>query len=234
MMADTTRRTLLVGLSHPDDEVGCLGAIAAQVAKGDRVVLVWLTRGAMSEALGPLPGEEVARRREAQGLEVAAMLGVEARFLDFEDTWVEATAENAHRVARLIAEVQPDALLTWGEAWRRGMRHPDHQATGKLLRDAVMLARVARVVAPLLPHRGECPVFTLREEPSLLPAAAVDVTPHEAVIHAVAEYYRARMGWPPDAWLRERLARAGARWGVAAAEEYDAWETPGGLFTSLI
>ncbi|HET9986755.1 MAG TPA: PIG-L family deacetylase [Longimicrobiales bacterium] len=233
-MPETTRRTLLVGLSHPDDEVGCLGAIAAQVAKGDRVVIVWLTRGAMTEALGPLPGEEVARRREEQGFEVAAMLGAEARFLDFEDTWVEATAENAHRAARVIAEMQPDALLTWGDAWRRGMRHPDHQATGKILRDAVTLARVARAVAPLPPHRGPCPVFTLREEPAVLPAAAVDVTPYQAVIHGVAAYYRARVDWPPDAWLRERLAAAGARWGVTAAEEFDAWETPGGLFTSLI
>jgi LmbE family N-acetylglucosaminyl deacetylase len=214
--------------------VGCLGAIAAQVAKGDSVVLLWLTRGSMTEALGPLPGEEVARRREAQGFEVAAMLGAEARFLDFEDTWVEATAENAHRVARVMAEMQPDALLTWGNAWRRGMRHPDHQATGKILRDAVMLARVARAVAPLSPHREPCPVFTLRDEPSVLPAAAVDVTPHQEVIDAVAEYYRARVGWPPVGWIGERLTAAGARWAVAAAEEFDAWETPGGLFASLI
>lgn len=233
-MSEANRRTLLVGLSHPDDEVGVMGTIAAQVAHGDRVVLLFLTRGAMTEALGPLPAEEIARLREEQGREVAAMLGAEARFLDFEDTWVEATAENAHRVARVVAELRPDALLTWGDAWRRGMRHPDHQATGKILRDAVTLARIARVVAPLEPHRAACPVFTLREEHSVLPAAAVDVTPHLDVLLRAAAYYRKRVGWPPDAWLRERLAEAGARWGVKAAEELDAWETPGGLYASLV
>ncbi|MSR35874.1 MAG: hypothetical protein EXR95_04400 [Gemmatimonadetes bacterium] len=55
--------TLLVVLSHPDDELGCAGAIAAQVARADRVVLLWLTRGEMTEAFGPIPTEEVARRR---------------------------------------------------------------------------------------------------------------------------------------------------------------------------
>ena len=32
------RKTLLVGLAHPDDEVGAAGSILAQKARGDRVV----------------------------------------------------------------------------------------------------------------------------------------------------------------------------------------------------
>ena len=38
---------------------------ALGVARGDRVVVVWLTRGEMTEAFGPLPASEVAARREA-------------------------------------------------------------------------------------------------------------------------------------------------------------------------
>ncbi|HEX9109578.1 MAG TPA: PIG-L family deacetylase [Longimicrobiales bacterium] len=228
------RRTLLAGLSHPDDEVGCAGALAAQVARGDRVVLLWLTRGSMTEALGPLPGTEVARLREEQGRAVAGLLGAEARFLDFEDTWVEATSEAAHRVARVLAELRPDGLVTWGDQWRRGPRHPDHQATGKIFRDAITLARIARVTAPMAPHRGACPVFALRGEHSTLPAAAVDVTPVLDTVRAVAAYYHERVGWPRAEWLETRLKETGRRWGVAAAEEFDAWESPPGLCQALI
>ena len=229
-----TRRTLLAGLSHPDDEVGCAGTLAAQAARGDRVILLWLTPGSLTEALGPLPAPEVARLRQEQGRAVAEMLGAEARFLDFEDTWVEATAEAAHRVARVLAEIRPDGLITWGDQWRRGPRHPDHQATGKIFRDAITLARIAKAVAPLPPHRAPVPVFALRGEHSTLPAAAVDVTPVLDTVRGVGAYYREHVGWPRAAWLEERLAACGRRWGVAAAEEFDAWESPPGLYPALI
>lgn len=227
-------KTLLVALSHPDDEVGCAGTIAAHRAAGHRVVLLWLTRGEMTEALGRLEPEEVARRRCAQGEAVARLLDCEPLFLDFPDTRVEATAQAAHRVARTIAEIKPDAVITWGHAWRRGMRHPDHQATGKIVRDAAMLARIARVVEPVPAHRSEVSIYTLREPPSLLPEAAVDVSDYREEVLAVARFYRERVGWPDEAWLLERLETAGRRWGVAAAEAFDAWETEGGLGSVLV
>lgn len=227
-------KTLLVALSHPDDEVGCAGTIAAHRAAGHRVVLLWLTRGEMTEALGRLDPEEVGRRRMAHGEAVAKLLDCEPLFMEFPDTRVEATVEAAHRVARAIAEIEPDAVITWGNAWRRGMRHPDHQATGKIVRDAVTLARIARVVEPLPPHRADVPVYTLREPPSLLPEAAVDVSDYREEVLAVARFYRERVGWPDEAWLVGRLEAVGRRWGVAAAESFDAWETEGGLRRLLV
>ncbi len=225
--------TLLVALAHPDDEVGCAGTIAAHAARGDRVVLLWLTRGGMTAALGRLPYEEVARRRTEHGEEAARLLGAEARFMDLPDTRVEATPEAAYEVARVVAEVRPDAVLTWGDAWVRGLRHPDHQSTGKVVRDAVTLARVGGVVAPLAPYREPAPVYTLRDVHSRMPARAVDVTPVVDVVLELGRYYRERVGWPEEAWLRERLAASGERWGVDAAEEFDAWETPGGSGRAL-
>lgn len=226
-------KTLLVALAHPDDEVACAGTIAVHAARGDRVVLLWLTRGGMTEALGRLPYEEVARRRTAHGEDAARILGAEPRFMDFRDTRVEATPDAAYEVARVVAEIRPDAVLTWGEGWVRGMRHPDHQATGKVVRDAVTLARIGGVVAPVGPHRGTAPVFTLRDEHSRLPLRAVDVTPVLDTILEVGRHYRERVGWPEEEWLRARLAAAGSRWGVGAAEEHDAWEAPGGVGATL-
>jgi N-acetylglucosamine malate deacetylase 1 len=227
-------RTLLVGLAHPDDEVGAAGTIAAHRAAGDRVVIVWLTRGEKTEAFGPIPEARVAALRTEQGEEAGRILGAEVRFLDFPDTGLVATPEAASEVAREIAEIRPDALLTWGEAWTRGMRHPDHQACGKIFRDAITHARIAKLTAPLDPHRGAMPVFTYRDLRSPLPALAVDVEPYLDTIHELGRFYQERIGFGGAEWLRQRLMVTGARWEVRYAEEFDAWETEGGVVAHLL
>lgn len=228
------RRTLLVALAHPDDEVAAAGAILAQRARGDRVVLVWLTHGGMTEAFGPASPEEVRRRRAEQARRAAEILDVETRFMDFEDTRVEATPEAAARVARLVAEIRPDGVLTMGDAWRRGLRHPDHQAAGQIVRDAVSLARIRKVVEPREPHRAFVPVFTLRGIHSTLPAVAIDVEPHLETMFELGRFYQASIGFGDPEWMRRRLRHAGERWGLEHAEEYDAWETEPGVVPSLL
>jgi LmbE family N-acetylglucosaminyl deacetylase len=227
------RKTLLVALSHPDDGMACAGTIAVHVARGHRVVLLFLTRGEMTEALGPLAAEQVAEIRSAHALEAGGMLGAEVRLLDFPDTRIEVTAEASYRLAREVAEIRPDAVITWGDAWRRGPRHPDHQATGQLVRNAITLARIARVVAPLPPHRSPAPVFTLREPHSQLPAAAVEVSAHHDLLMKLAAFYRTHVGWPGEAWVEQRIRAGGSAWGVSAAEVFDAWESAGGLRDTL-
>jgi N-acetylglucosamine malate deacetylase 1 len=227
-------KTLLVALSHPDDEIGCAGTIAAHAALGCRVVMLFLTRGEMTESMGPLSAEEVARRRTEQGTHAAGILGAEARFMDFPDTRIEVSAQAGYAVAEQIAGIRPDAVITWGDAWVRGPRHPDHWATGHIVRNAITLARIARAVAPLPPHREPAPVFAIRDIHSKLPEAAVDVSAHVDTIHRLADYYRGFVGWPARDWLQQRLADAGRRYGVAAAETLDAWETPAGLYDRLI
>jgi len=226
-------KTLLVALSHPDDEMRCAGTIAVHVARGHRVVLLFLTRGEMTEALGPLSAADVAEIRTGHAQEVGRLLGAEVRLLDFPDTRIEVTAAASYRLASEIASIRPDAAITWGDAWRRGPRHPDHQATGQLVRNAITLARIARVVAPLPPHRLPVPVFTLREPHSQLPAAAVEVTAHRELLMQLAAFYRIGIGWPGEQWVDQHIRAAGKDWGVAAAEVFDAWESQGGLRQTL-
>lgn len=227
-------KTLLVALTHPDDEVGCAGTVAVHRAAGDRVVLLWLTRGEMTDIYGDLTVEEVTERRIAQGERAAGILDAEPRFLAFPDTRVQATPESAREVAAVIADIRPDAVVTWGEAWVRGMRHPDHQATAAIVRDAITLARLGRVVDPLKPHRDPAPLFTLRGEHSTLPLATVDVTDHLDTVLELAALHRDLVGWPEEDWLLDRLRRAGAPHGFEAAERFDAWETPPGAGKRLI
>jgi len=228
------RKTLLVALAHPDDEVAVAGTIRAQRERGDRVVLAWLTRGEMTEAFGPLPTDEVAARREEHGAHAAGLLGVEHRFLGFEDTRLHHTPDAVHRVARMIAEVRPDGVVTWGDAWVRGARHPDHQACGAIVRDAITLARIAKVVEPEEPHRAWCPVFTLRSEPSPLEPVAVKVEAHLEAIFELAAFYRERVGFGDRAWLERRLRSGGEPFGLGYAELFDAWESEGGVRETLL
>ncbi|HEX8359278.1 MAG TPA: PIG-L family deacetylase [Longimicrobium sp.] len=228
------QRTLLVGLAHPDDEVGAAGTILAQRARGDRVVLVWLTRGEMTEAFGAIAQDEVAAIRLEHGRLAGELLGCETRFLDLPDCGVESTPENARRVAELITEIKPDGILTWGDAWARGMRHPDHQATGRIFRDAVTLARIAKVVAPRTPHRMPAPVFTYRGAHSTLPAVAVDVEPYLDGIFALGQFYLQRIGFGERAWLEQRLRSNGKPFGLRYAEVFDAWESHPGIVHALL
>jgi LmbE family N-acetylglucosaminyl deacetylase len=228
------KQTLLVGLAHPDDEVGAAGSILAQRARGDRVVVLWLTRGEMTEAFGNLPQDQVAALREEHGREAGRILDCETRFLDLPDTALEATPAAARRVAAQVAEIRPDGVLTWGEAWGRGMRHPDHQASGKIFRDAVTLARIAKVIAPLPPYREAAPVFTFRGAYSQLPAVVVDVEPYLDRIHALARFYFERIGFGDPGWIDRRLRAAAAPYGLRYAEVFDAWETRGGQVDTLL
>jgi LmbE family N-acetylglucosaminyl deacetylase len=224
----------MVALAHPDDEIGAAGSILAQLARGDRVVILWLTRGEMTEAFGDVPIEEVARRRIEQGEEASELLGAESRFLDLPDTALSATPEAARQVARVIADVQPDGIVTWGEAWLRGPRHPDHQACGKIVRDAVTLARIQKVIEPAEPHREPVPVFTYRGEHSHLPAVVVDVEPYLESVLDLGRFYTERVGFGHPEWLEARLAETGRRWGLRYAEEFDAWETRPGIGSALL
>lgn len=234
MTDGSDRQTLLVALAHPDDEVPGAGTVLAQRARGDRVVLLWLTRGEMTGAFGAIPPEEVAERRMAQGRRAGEILDVETRFLDFADTRLEATPEAAARVAEVLAEIRPDGILTLGDAWVRGPRHPDHQAAGKIVRDAVTLARVRKVVAPAEPCRGFVPVFTYRGLHSTLPAVGVDVGEHLETILELGRHYHEGIGFGNPELVEARLAALGERWGVAYAEEWDAWETRPGLVDTLL
>lgn len=226
--------TLLVVLAHPDDEVAAVAAMLAQRARGDRVVLCWLTRGEMTEAFGPVSTDEVIARRLETGQAAGEILDVETRFLEFSDTGVRATRDSALEVARLITDVRPDGILTWGDGWVRGYRHPDHQATGKIVRDAITLARVQKCVAPARPHRKPAPVFTYRGVHSTLPAVAIDAEPYMDEVHELGRLYHEALEFPDPDWLEGLYRAAGRRWGLEYAEEFDAWESEPGLVDALL
>lgn len=129
--------------AHPDDvELGCGGVLARLAAIGHRVGIVDLTAGEMASR-----GEVAQRREEAR--RAATALGVAWRTcLGLPDGGLAAhdPAQQAALVA-LLRRARPRAVL----AHHGGDPHPDHCQAAELVRRAIFLAGVGR----LLPEHGE-------------------------------------------------------------------------------
>jgi len=123
--------TLLGVWAHPDDETYLsAGLMAAAARSGCRVVCVTATRGeagSQDEARWPL--ESLALVREAELEAAFEILGVkEHEWLGYPDGGCHLVPEHegAERLEKIIAEVRPDSVLTFGPDGMTG--HPDHKA----------------------------------------------------------------------------------------------------------
>jgi N-acetylglucosamine malate deacetylase 2 len=135
---------LLVVLAHPDDETFiCGGTLARYARSGVTVTLLCATRGEMGSRIGvpatatrtTLPALREAELRaacQALGIADLRLLGLRDKTVDYHDP-----AELAERIAAIMREVQPDAVLTFHEATGG---HSDHCAIGRAARMAYDLA----------------------------------------------------------------------------------------------
>ncbi|MEO5739890.1 MAG: bacillithiol biosynthesis deacetylase BshB1 [Vicinamibacterales bacterium] len=123
---------------HPDDlEIGLGGTLAKHAALGHSVGLCDLTRGEMSS--NGTPDERV---KEAEA--AARILGAAWREnLALPDRAIGAAPDHVRRVVELIRRARPRAIAI--PYWQD--RHPDHESSAALLRDAVFNAKLARYEA---------------------------------------------------------------------------------------
>jgi len=141
--------------AHPDDEVFSTGGLLARHAEaGDRVILVYGTRGEEGEMYHPeLDPEEAKARlgeiREAEVREAAAGLGVdEIYFLGYRDSGMRDTEPNqnpaafmnapldeaAGRLMAIMRDTKPQVVVTYDE--NGGYGHPDHIMTNRVTVEA--------------------------------------------------------------------------------------------------
>lgn len=232
-MIETTdsRKTVFACFAHPDDEVGALGTLANHVDRGDRVVLAWMTYGentSMSKGKTPT---EVARERRAHGQEVGKIIGCEVRFFEYGDTEVLLTREAAIRMGQCIAELKPDAIITWDSF----NSHPDHRETSKIIMDGLRFARLPRLVEPHTPHRIELPVYQYVDRRSQDPIVFVDVSEQiDKILKAVAVYSEAFDWANVDERVRIRRASIGMECGVRYAEQFTARRRSAPALTHLV
>ncbi|MET0419563.1 MAG: PIG-L family deacetylase [Actinoplanes sp.] len=125
--------TILGVWAHPDDEAYLSGGLMALASDaGSRVVCVTATRGELGTADPQRwPPARLAAERTGELARCLEILGVtEHHWLGYRDGECAAVppAEPVARLSELIAEVQPDTVVTFGPDGNTG--HPDHRAVG--------------------------------------------------------------------------------------------------------
>jgi LmbE family N-acetylglucosaminyl deacetylase len=129
--------TILSVWAHPDDETYlAAGVMAAATDLGQRVVCVSATAGERGTAdPDNWPSDRLARVRRWEATAAMAVLGVaEHHILGLPDgTLADHDQQGRSMVGRLLDEIQPDTILTFGP---EGMTfHPDHIAVHRWVTD---------------------------------------------------------------------------------------------------
>jgi LmbE family N-acetylglucosaminyl deacetylase len=214
-------RLLVIG-AHPDDPDDSGGLMALYRQLGHVVKFVSLTNGdAGHQSIG---GGPLARIRAAEARCAGDVLGSEYITLDNHDGELMPSLDVRRQVIRVIREFKPDMVF----APRVDDFHPDHRATGQLVRDAAYMVTVPNVVA-LTPHLQKNPVFVLVEDrfsrPNPFnPDVVVDIGPvvekkvdmyhcHKSQMYEWLPYNRGVLDQVPEgdaarrAWMAEQQKR---------------------------
>lgn len=142
-------RTILAIGAHAGDAELTTGAILAKhAAMGDRVVILHMTLG---EGGNPrMTPEAYGEQKRREALEVAEILGAEARFAPYADGELPDDEDVRRYVANVIREIGPTHVLTH---WKESI-HKDHARTHRIVSDAVLLAALPGVELDHPAHRG--------------------------------------------------------------------------------
>jgi len=139
-------RTLLAVFAHPDDETLVAPLLAAYARRGVHVQLAVVTDGEKgTQAHAGIPaGPELARVRAEEARCSCRALGIDPPILlGFKDgelgqagrpPWA-ALAQVQTAVAKVLQEVRPDAVVTFGPEGAYG--HPDHRLVGAVVTQLV-------------------------------------------------------------------------------------------------
>jgi N-acetylglucosamine malate deacetylase 1 len=150
--SDTMLVDVLLFGAHPDDvEWGAGGTALTLKATGTSFGVVDLTRGEMGSR-----GTSEERDKEAR--DAASQMG--ARFrenLGLPDCGISDSLENRQRVASLIRRYRPKIVLA--PYWKD--RHPDHAATGRLIRNSAVHCTLKKSNDPNPPHKPSAYLYYL-------------------------------------------------------------------------
>ena len=136
-------KQMLLIFAHPDDESFALGGTIAKYAEqGVNITLVAATKGEAGKAAGICKPEDLGLIREQELLRAAEVLGIEkVIFLGYRDKEVPITPplEIAEKLVRIIREVRPQVIITFGSDGASG--HRDHRAMHHFTKSAIRLAK---------------------------------------------------------------------------------------------
>jgi N-acetylglucosamine malate deacetylase 1 len=215
-----SKRTILVVVAHPDDEVlGAGGTLARHVAQGDEVFVTFLADGVGARGDSPATAES----RAAAARSAARVLGTrEPRFLGFPDNRLDTLAllDIVKAIEQVIADINPDTVYTH----HSGDLNIDHVICQRSVMTAcrpLPQSRVRRIFAMEVVSSTEWnPDNTLLFNPTRF----VDIEPTMVVKHRALEAYAEEMRPFPHARSYQALESL-ARWrgvsvGLTSAEAF--------------
>jgi LmbE family N-acetylglucosaminyl deacetylase len=137
---DESWTTALCVVAHPDDlEFGAAAAVARWTNQGKTVVYAMVTSG--EAGIDGMRPEEARRVREAEQVESARIVGVEAvDFLGLPDGILEYGVALRRAICAAVRQHQPEIVITnnFRDTWGgQNLNQADHIATGKATLDAV-------------------------------------------------------------------------------------------------
>jgi bacillithiol biosynthesis deacetylase BshB1 len=159
---------VLAVFAHRDDaELTCGGTLARLHRLGRRTGILDLTQGELGT-------RGSAEKRAAEAEAAANMLGVSVREnLGLPDAGIVNTPETRALVAAVIRRHQPQVVIAPAPKGR----HPDHRITSQLVRDAVFVAGLAKVVPELPVFRPRKVVHAISyREDYVKPTFVVDIS----------------------------------------------------------
>jgi LmbE family N-acetylglucosaminyl deacetylase len=174
---------LLAFGAHPDDiEFGCGGVIARETHAGRKAHFVVCSRGEAGSFGMP-------KLRVAEAKKAAALLGATIEFAELDgDAHLEIRVAHAIKLAKIIRRIRPGVVLAPSTVENQ---HPDHWRLGKLVRDAVRLARYGglKELRGQKPHAiGQLFFYALspEAEPRDITPVLIDVSASEIVAAWIA------------------------------------------------
>ena len=165
--------------AHADDvELSCGGTLIKLAGMGYKTGVIALTRGETgTRGSAEIRAREFAKAAEALGLAVHKML-------DIPDGRVEVTWENKLKIIKTLRVYKPRIVFApyWVE------RHPDHEQTSHLVRQAAYLAGLKKLETgdpPFRPHK----VIFYQSRFEFTPSFIVDISEsHKQKMKAVRAY----------------------------------------------
>ena len=217
--------TVLGVWAHPDDETYLSAALMTLVRRaGGHVTCATATRGELGTD-DPVrwPPARLARTRELEARAAMAVLGVDDhRFLGLADGTL---ADVEHRdgvdlVARLLREVRPDTVVTFGPEGMTG--HPDHRAVSRWVTDAWLEAGgPGRLLHATKPEAFAVEFADLHARIPVFADGLPPRTPPDRI--AVAVEATGELGDVKLAALRAQATQVGPLLEALGEEQFTAW-----------
>lgn len=145
----TATKTIMAVLAHPDDEAA-IGQILSRYAReGNKVYLVIAADGryGFEEHTGIPPGDSLAKVRKEESICASEILGIEKPiFFDAHDAfgalngldeYFRQTAMIKAKLTKIISELNPDAIITFGPDGDTG--HPDHKGISDIVTEVLLM-----------------------------------------------------------------------------------------------